>query len=78
MVQFRNLSGEMKRNQENPSRIIGLPTKFRNMHLLKGAVGWGTTLQVGRSPVRLPAVSLKFFIDIILLAALCPWGRLSL
>ena len=42
------------------------------------AVGWGTALQVGRSRVRFPMVSLDFFIDIILLAALWPWGRLSL
>ena len=43
-----------------------------------GAVGWGTALQVGRSWVRFPMVSLEFFIDIILLAALWPWGWLSL
>jgi hypothetical protein len=29
-----------------------------------GAVGWGTALQVGRSRVRFPMISLKFFIDI--------------
>jgi hypothetical protein len=40
--------------------------------------GWGTALQTGRSRVRFPMVSLDFFIDIILLAALWPWGRLSL
>jgi hypothetical protein len=33
-----------------------------------------TALQVGRSQVRFPMVSLEFFIDIILLAALWPWG----
>jgi len=37
-----------------------------------------TALQVGRLRVRFPMVSLEFFIDIILLAALWPWGWLSL
>jgi hypothetical protein len=31
-----------------------------------GTVGWRTALQAGRSQVRFPMVSLKFFIDIIL------------
>jgi len=43
-----------------------------------GAVGWGTALQVGRSRVRSPMVSLEFFIAIILPTALWPWGWLSL
>jgi len=43
-----------------------------------GTVGWGTVLQVGWSWVWFPMVSLEFFIDIILLAALWPWGWLSL
>jgi len=42
------------------------------------AVGRGTALQAGRSRVRFPMISLKFFIGTILPAALCPSGRLSL
>ena len=42
-----------------------------------GAVCLGTALQVGRSRVRFLIVSLEFFIDTILPAALWPWGRLS-
>ena len=39
-----------------------------------GAVGCGTALQVGRPQVRFQIVSLEFFIDIILPAALWSWG----
>ena len=39
-----------------------------------GAVARGTTIQVGGSRVRFPMVSLEFFIDIILPAALWPLG----
>jgi hypothetical protein len=42
------------------------------------AVGWDTAPQTGRSRVRFPMVSSEFFFDIILLAALWPWGWLSL
>jgi len=38
---------------------------------------WGTALQVGRSRVRFPMVSLQFFIDRILPAALWPEGLIQ-
>jgi hypothetical protein len=41
-------------------------------------VGWGTALQVRSFQVLFLIMSLKFFIDIILLAALWHWGWLSL
>jgi len=44
----------------------------------EGFVMKGTALQTGRSLVRSSMVSLEFFIDIILPAALLPWGWLSL
>jgi hypothetical protein len=40
--------------------------------------GWGTVLQAGRSRFRFSMRSLKFSVDIILLAALWPRCRLSL
>jgi hypothetical protein len=41
-------------------------------------VCWGNALQTGRSRIRFPMVSLEFFIDITLPAALWHWGRPSL
>jgi hypothetical protein len=41
-------------------------------------VGYGIMLQGGGSQVRFPKRSLDFSIDLILPAALSPWGGLSL
>jgi hypothetical protein len=62
------------------STIIKLRTEIEasTSVLPGGAVGWSTALQARRSPVRLPRVSLGFFIDLILPAALWLWGPLSL
>ena len=39
------------------------------------AVACGIVLQTGRPRVRFPMLSLKYFTDLILLAALWPWDR---
>jgi hypothetical protein len=51
---------------------MGLLVYFSFVYLLV------TTLQTGRSRDRFPMVSLEFLIDIILPAALWPWGGISL
>jgi len=54
--------------------------QYRQFSVRSGAVavGWGTALQAGCSRVRFPMVSLRFFIDIFIPAALWSWGRFSL
>jgi len=55
-----------------------LPLLPNNAGARGSAVGWGTALQARRSRARFPMVSLKFFVYIILPAALWPWGWFSL
>ena len=70
-VMYNAVNALRKKNAVHPE------CKNRNIPC-GGAVGWGTALQVGSSRVRFPMVSLEFFVDIILVAALWPWGRFSL
>jgi hypothetical protein len=53
-------------------------TVWRHFRERGGSVGSGTAPQTKTTRVRFPMVSLEIFIDIILPAALWPWGRLSL
>jgi hypothetical protein len=57
---------------------IRIGQNFKYCTYSRGAVGWGTALQTGRPRVRFSMVSLEFFVDIILPAALWPWGLLGL
>ena len=52
-------------------------TTYNGAGAHSGAVGWGTVLQTGRSRIRFLMVSSEFFIDIILPAALWPWGKVG-
>jgi hypothetical protein len=63
---------------EGPRYRINDNHRHGSRHAAGSAVGWGTTQKVGRSRVRFPMVSLEFFIDIILPAALWPWSWLIL
>jgi hypothetical protein len=48
-----------------------------NWSFVNAVVGGGNARLAGRSRVRLPMVSLEFFIDVILPTALCPYDRLT-
>jgi len=79
----RNVSAMREIENSNTILVKNMKGKqyFETLAIDGGArgstVGWGTALQVGRSRVRFPMVSLKLFIYIILPAALWPWGWLS-
>jgi hypothetical protein len=66
----KNLSNKRKLKEEKTWRHEFLCPNKHRLRLVAGVrdspVGSGTTLQVGRSPVLFPMVSLEFFIDIIL------------
>jgi hypothetical protein len=61
--------------------LVTSSANYFSIHPLMGArgrtVGWDTALQVGKSRVQFPVVSMEFFIDIILPTALWPRGWLS-
>jgi hypothetical protein len=52
--------------------------KYKNTAILDKATCLFTALQAGRSRFRFPMFSLEFPIDVILQAALWPWGRINL
>jgi hypothetical protein len=63
-------------------RVPGKVTEHSHLFSQSGArgnvVGWGTTLQIRMSRVPFPTRSLDSSVDLILPAALCPWGRFRL
>jgi hypothetical protein len=68
----RFTTGKQKLQRHITSSILQLPC------LCSGTVGWGNMLQAGRSWVCFLMALLGVFIDVIPLAALWLWGKLSL
>jgi hypothetical protein len=63
------------------SRHVTMIMKSLPLSLASGFISivcWGTMLQAGKSRVLFPMRSPEFLIDLILPAAQCAWGRLSL
>ena len=61
-----------------PGMLLTYCYYYYYYYLLGGSFRSGSALQAKRSRVRFPVGSLGYFIDVILPAALWPWGRLSL
>ena len=84
-INIGNLSGSCRASAKNSCNciiVIKQATNCNAVVITKNVLflfgGHAAALQVGRSRVRFPILSLEIFIDIILPAALWPWGRLSL
>ena len=64
--------------QKRYAHYTAVPRRSLAIWMLSINTMAGTALRTARSQVQFPTMLLEFFIDIILPAALRPWGRLSL